>query len=209
MTVRCDGGRTAGLLIRRVSVAAALTLGALPPVRLAAQDSAPPPARLWAPGAVQQRAPTTPRDNDSLVQAIEKQIRCTCGCNLDVYTCRTTDFTCTTSPAMHRSVLARLDSALEAGYDQAQAARVVLAGFEQQYGQQVFMAPPRRGFNWSAYVMPFAALAFGIVLLVWLMRRWIRGRPAEPVAEGTAPLPEGIAPDEAARLERELERFEA
>lgn len=172
------------------------------------QDSAPPAARLWAPGAVQQRAPTTARDNDSLVQAIEKQIRCTCGCNLDVYTCRTTDFTCTTSPAMHRAVLARLDSALQAGYDDAQASRVVLAGFERQYGQQVYMAPPRRGFNWSAYVMPFVALAFGIVLVVWLMRRWIRSSPRLPSPDSQS-LVEGMAPEDAEKLARELERFEA
>src|SRR4051794_6291308 len=33
--------------------------------------------------------------------ALEHQIRCQCGCTLDVYTCRTTDFSCQVSPAMH------------------------------------------------------------------------------------------------------------
>ncbi len=164
---------------------------------------------------VQQRERTTARENDSLVQAIERQIRCTCGCNLDVFTCRTTDFTCTTSPAMHRAVLARLDSALQAGFDRVQAARAVVAGFETQYGQQVLMAPPRRGFNLSAYVMPFAALAAGIVVLVWLMRRWVRARPRAVAsqegasAEVTPAAPPGVSPDELERLRRELERFEA
>ena len=29
---------------------------------------------------------------------------CPCPCTLDVYTCRTTDFSCTISPAVHRDI---------------------------------------------------------------------------------------------------------
>src|SRR5690348_18097192 len=32
--------------------------------------------------------------------------RSNCGCTLDVFTCRTTDFSCTYSPRLHREVLA-------------------------------------------------------------------------------------------------------
>src|SRR5690349_3199734 len=39
--------------------------------------------------------PVTAKDNLAAIQQIEKQLRCTCGCNLDIYTCRTTDFSCT------------------------------------------------------------------------------------------------------------------
>ncbi len=45
-------------------------------------------------------------DNDAGIIAIERRLRCRCGCMLDVYTCRTTDFTCTYSPEMHREVIA-------------------------------------------------------------------------------------------------------
>jgi len=37
---------------------------------------------------------------------LEHHIHCQCGCNLDVYTCRTTDFSCEVSPAMHKDVMA-------------------------------------------------------------------------------------------------------
>src|SRR5689334_4172708 len=37
--------------------------------------------------------------------ALEHRIRCQCGCTLDVYTCRTTDFSCQVSPSMHRDVM--------------------------------------------------------------------------------------------------------
>lgn len=148
---------------------------------------------------MQERSPTS-RDNDSLVKAIEGKIHCTCGCNLDVFTCRTTDFTCATSPAMHRLVLARLDS----GMTSAQ----VIAAFERQYGQSVLMEPPKRGFNWAAYVMPFVGLAFGLALLGFIMRRWIRARPAEPL-EPVVPAGAQGSSEEVERLKRELEKFEA
>ncbi len=197
-----------------------LMLHASTPPRLHALTQDPPAprdsvGRLWNPGVVQQRAVTDPRDNDSLVQAIEGRIKCTCGCNLDVYTCRTTDFTCATSPAMHRAVLARLDSALEAGYAAAQAADTVVAGFESQYGQVVLMAPPRRGFNWAAYVMPFVGLAVGLGLLVGLMRRWMRARDAAAPSPSVAMVPAegqpppGVSAAEFERLRAELEHFEA
>jgi cytochrome c-type biogenesis protein CcmH len=172
---------------------------AIPP--LVAQDSV---GRLWNPDAVQQRAPTTERDNDSTVKAIEGRLRCTCGCNLDVFTCRTTDFTCATSPAMHRLVLARLDSAM--------TPEQVVDAFVTQYGMAVLMAPPRGGFNWTAYIMPFVGLGLGLAIVVGLMRRWIRSRPAEapasPVAGSTLPVA-GPSDPELERLRRELEHFEA
>jgi cytochrome c-type biogenesis protein CcmH len=164
--------------------------------------------RLSVPDAVQERAVTTARDDDSLVQAIEHRIHCTCGCNLDVFTCRTTDFTCATSPAMHRVVLARLDSNMNAAQ--------VVAAFERQYGQSILMQPPKRGFNWTAYVTPFVALGVGLLLLgAWMRRmqagRTQTGRRADDDAEllPVGPSARPPVPDELERLKRELEKFEA
>jgi len=157
--------------------------------------------RLAVPEAAgRSTAAVTARDDAALVQAIEHQIRCTCGCNLDVFTCRTTDFTCTTSPAMHQLVLARLDS----GMSEAQ----VLASFQKQYGEMIFMAPPRHGFNWAAYLMPFIGLGVGIGLVVGVVKRWSKPAPAaapEPAAAAEA----GATPEEMEQLQRALEKFEA
>jgi cytochrome c-type biogenesis protein CcmH/NrfF len=154
---------------------------------------------LAYPGVVQERSRTTARDDALLVQALERRIHCTCGCGLDVFTCRTTDFTCTTSPAMHRVVLARLDSAMTA--DQ------VVDAFERQYGTSILMQPPKKGFNLAAYVVPFVVLGAGMTLLAWFMRRWVT-RPAGAAAEVpvTAPAPPSA---DVERLQRELEKFEA
>jgi cytochrome c-type biogenesis protein CcmH/NrfF len=193
---------------------AVLFLFLLLPGVLAAQDSArvdSAAGRLWEPRFVQEREPTVARGDDEIIKTLEGKLRCTCGCNLDVFTCRTTDFTCTTSPAMHRLVLARIDSGL--------TAEQVIARFETQYGQAVLMAPPRRGFNWAAYVMPFVGLGVGIVLLGMAMRKLVRTRATEtgPVATAAEPSsappvparPPGVSAEEMDRLRHELETFEA
>ena len=157
--------------------------------------------RLYAPEMVQAQSRVTAADNADLVKAIEGKIRCTCGCNLDVFTCRTTDFNCATSPAMHRQVMARLDSGMTAPQ--------ILAAFETQYGQAVMMAPPRRGFNWAAYLMPFVGLGAGIAVVLLVMRRWIRARPRVPLGTESAAPGAPVPDEELERLQRELERFEA
>jgi len=199
--------RRSALSLLALSAVAASLVAQLPTARdsaLSRQLKARPGdslGRLEVPEAAGRGArAVTARDNDALVVALEHRIRCTCGCNQDVYTCRTTDFTCTTSPAMHQLVLARLDS----GMTEAQ----VLDAFEKQYGEMIFMAPPKRGFNWTAYLMPFLGLGVGLGLVVGLVKRWAKvaaRTPAEPAA-----APEGVAtPEEMERLKRELEKFEA
>lgn len=129
----------------------------------------------------------TPEDRD----AMEHRLRCQCGCTLDVYTCRTTDFSCRVSPQMHRDVLALV----EGGYTEEE----ILAAFVDTYGEQVLMAPPRTGFNVLAYILPGIALAIGAIVLAGVIRRWqLRSRPT-----GDTPyLPATDAtPDELARLE--------
>ena len=114
-------------------------------------------------------APTpgaTPSMTDAQRDDLEHQIHCQCGCNLDVYTCRTTDFACSVSPAMHSDVMG-----LVAGGHSAQE---ILAAFKAIYGEKVLMAPVRSGFNLLGYTVPFIALGTGAVVLAALMRRWKR-----------------------------------
>ncbi len=50
------------------------------------------------------------------------------------------------------------------------------------FGPAVLAAPPREGFNWTAWVMPFVALLLGLVVVQQVIRRW-RARPSEPPPE--------------------------
>lgn len=140
---------------------------------------------LYRPDLVQQRAVVTAADNDPVVKELEKKLKCTCGCNLDIYVCRTTDFTCQYSPALHQEVV----DLRAAGKDP----EAVLAAFVAKYGEQILMAPPAEGFNLAGYLVPGAAvLVAGSLIGLVLLRRSRDAapepRPALP-ADQTAPNP--------------------
>jgi cytochrome c-type biogenesis protein CcmH len=122
--------------------------------------------------------------------ALEHRIRCQCGCTLDVFTCRTTDFSCQVSPAMHRDVMALVAG----GYD----APEILDAFVKAYGEQALMAPPRQGFNLVGYVLPGFAVFIGAIVLLVMIRRWRR-----PHASPASPLGAQLdaTPDELRRIE--------
>lgn len=128
----------------------------------------------------------TPADRD----ALEHRIRCQCGCTLDVFTCRTTDFSCQVSPAMHRDIMSLVDG----GYD----AEEILDAFVNVYGDQALMAPPREGFNVVGYVLPGIAIAVGAIVLAIVIRRW--KRETQVAAASSAPGI-GATPDELEKLE--------
>jgi cytochrome c-type biogenesis protein CcmH len=116
-----------------------------------------------------------PSMTDAQRDDLEHQIHCQCGCNLDVYTCRTTDFACSVSPAMHADVMG-----LVAG---GHGAQEILSAFKAVYGERVLMAPVRSGFNLVGYTMPFIALGAGAVVVAALLRRWkSQTPPTLPVA---------------------------
>lgn len=133
--------------------------------------------------------------------ALEHRIKCQCGCILDIYTCRTTDFTCQVSPAMHRDVL-RL---VEGGYD----APEILDAFVQTFGEVALTEPKKEGFNWAGYLAPGIAIMTGAVVITMMLRKW--GAEARVAAEaraaaapaGGAVVP-GLSADDLARLDRAM-----
>jgi cytochrome c-type biogenesis protein CcmH len=159
------------------------------------QDAYRPVLRPAKPGA-------TPQLTDDQRDALEHRIKCQCGCILDVYTCRTTDFTCTVSPAMHRDVL-RL---IAGGYD----AEEILAAFVETYGEVAMTEPKKEGFNWAGYFAPSVAMATGAIVLTVMLRRWAAEsrQGAEARAAAAAGVPRasvaGMSSDDAARLDRAL-----
>jgi len=141
--------------------------------------------------------------NDPVVVGIERRIRCTCGCGLDVFTCRTTDFTCSYSPALHDEVVERLA--------QTRSADAVVAAFVAKYGESILMAPKAQGFGIVGYLLPGSLILIaGLVLAAFLLRRSRRTRPGPSLAAGSSEPPAqplGTSA-ELARLERALGELE-
>jgi cytochrome c-type biogenesis protein CcmH len=81
--------------------------------------------------------------------------------------------------------------------------------FVQQYGPQVLGEPPREGFNWLAWILPFAALLGGAAFL-WFKTKKMFG-PQPQLAEGedhAIHKGEESAKDEYQRkLEEELDEY--
>ena len=159
------------------------------------------------------RAPTEIADYDERIKAIEHRLACNCGCTLDIFTCRTTDFTCTYSPELHREVVA-LDRA-------GKTAQEILDAFVAKYGEKALMAPKAEGFNLWGYLLPGSAILLaGGALVAVLSRR--RAAVAEAGSAGTAePSPSVVldgsdrqhspapaSPEEMERLRRALAEVE-
>jgi cytochrome c-type biogenesis protein CcmH len=145
------------------------------------------------------RAPTDPEENEAAIQAIETRLACNCGCTLDVFTCRTTDFSCTYSPKLHREVLALRNQGL--------SAQQVLDAFVAKYGEKALMAPKPRGFNLAGYLVPGAAIAAaGAALMLVISRR----RTAVTAGGAPGATPPGVqgSPEELDRLQRALDEVE-
>ncbi len=131
--------------------------------------SGPMAQDAYRPVKLEPRAGAAPSMTAEARDDLEHDIKCQCGCVLDIYTCRTTDFSCAVSPAMHTDVM----GLVAGGY----GAQQILDAFQAVYGEQVLMAPLMRGFNWVGYLMPFVALVTGGVTIAMLIRRWgARGR---------------------------------
>ena len=159
------------------------------------------------------RAPTEIADYDERIKTIEQRLACSCGCTLDIFTCRTTDFTCTYSPELHREVV-ELDRA-------GKSAQEILDAFVDKYGEKALMAPKPEGFNLWGYLLPGSAIVVaGGALVAFISRRRVKVAGTDAPAGGEsgldtgAPRPEGppptasATPEEMERLRRALAEVE-
>jgi cytochrome c-type biogenesis protein CcmH/NrfF len=156
---------------------------------------------LRDPGAVgRPRDATRIEDYDERIKAIEHRLACNCGCTLDVFTCRTTDFTCTYSPKLHREVVA-MDKA-------GKSAEEILDAFVAEYGEKALMAPKPEGFNLWGYLLPGSLiLVAGGGLFAFISRRRLAVAGGAPSAADTTPGEESArhaTPEELERLRRAL-----
>lgn len=200
-----DNARTSRRRFLRASISAGLASliaeQASATILRQAQDSVAkaPSGTLRDPSVVgRSRQPTDARDNAE-IQAIEQRLACSCGCTLDVFTCRTTDFTCTYSPELHREVLALRDG--------GKTAQEILDTFVAKYGEKALMAPKPRGFNLAGYFLPGTLIASaGAALVLYINRRRAVASVSGPAVESMRTV--HASPEELERLRRALADIE-
>jgi cytochrome c-type biogenesis protein CcmH len=101
------------------------------------------------------------------------KIMCTCSCGQMLLKCNHVG--CPNSEKMIRQLRTQVAST---GDDEA-----VLNWFRKEWGVTAVVEPSQHGFELLAWVMPFAGLGLGILLLVMIVRKWRARHPIQQTAE--------------------------
>jgi cytochrome c-type biogenesis protein CcmH len=123
---------------------------------------------------------------DGRAKALSMRMMCVCGCNQILGVCNHVG--CTYSHDMLKEIDTRLG--------RGESDDLLLQDFVQEYGAAVLLLPAAKGFNLWMWIMPFVAVAGGILLVRVALIRWRHN--AAVVA------PAHVAPDLLDRARREI-----
>lgn len=150
---------------------------------------------LAAPAALAQAPTPIPglaQISDDQVNAIAKQMYCPVCENTPLDVCPTQ--ACIEWRELIREMLAQGKSEAE-----------IKQYFVDRFGDRVLAAPPARGLNWLAYVIPPVIILLGVYLLFSAFRAWKQAAPA-PGGPQAPPASAAPADDYVRRLEEELRK---
>jgi len=129
-----------------------------------------------------------PRDISREYKETCDQLMCQCGCNEQLSVCAMQN--CSSATPMRAEIRERLL--------RGESVDAIVASFVARYGKQVLSAPTMKGFDITAWIMPFLIFCLGIVVVGWIVVRMVR--PLTAAEQAPAPLDP--------RVERELKDFE-
>jgi len=137
-------------------------------------------------------APTAASERHPTLVELESEVICpTCHTTLDQ----------SDSPIAQR-MKAFIRTRIAAGDTKSEIKAKLVANF----GEAVLAAPPKKGFNLLAWVLPFVGIGAGAIVLGVLAWRWSRSRPrGDPEDAPAAPLD----PELERRVADALARFDA
>jgi cytochrome c-type biogenesis protein CcmH len=133
--------------------------------------------------------------SSTTLSELEKALMCVCGCSMTLSSCQ-----CSKADQMR----ADLASRLEAGA----TAQEILKSYVAMYGEKVLSSPPKKGFNLTAWIIPFVAIASGLVLLGYVIRRLMRPYGREtPKTGAPSPRESGHMGKRREELQEELKQY--
>jgi cytochrome c-type biogenesis protein CcmH len=112
--------------------------------------------------------------DDERYKELQTHFICLCGCNMGPLN-MCTMIGCGHSGPMRTEIKAMID--------EGKTDEQITNAFVQKYGKWVLSAPTTEGFNITAWIMPFAALAAGALAVAFLVKNW-RGKTAAIPAAG-------------------------
>lgn len=135
------------------------------------------------------------RADSATVSDISKQLVCQCGCNMVLGNCSHAE--CASREAM--TALLRQEIA------QDKSAAEIIQSFVARYGEKVLSAPPKQGFNLTAWILPFAAILVGGGVIYLALKKWVKQGKNRQINTITEAQEGGEEYWE--RLEKELKEF--
>ena len=176
-------------LLAHVAAAATLALSASLPAALPANAS------LSAVYAQIQQSEGHYHEGElgELFLQIESNLKCNCGCNLDVHSCQF-QMQCGTSPAWSDRIRTQLE--------QGMTPEAIEAGFVAEFGPTVLMTPPAEGFNLVGYLLPALAIVTAGMLVGLVARGGVGRRETD-----LAPVHE-VSDAEEERLREAMKRMD-
>jgi len=133
-------------------------------------------------------------------QEITGSLSCYCGCGLLLADCAPEE--CATSRELRQEVRNQLS--------QDKNNRQVIQSMVSIYGEKVLAAPPKSGFNLSAYILPFVFLILGASIVYSIARRWMGGddQSGGDTGNGNPAYTGDDALKHRSRIEEELRDFD-
>ena len=129
------------------------------------------------------------------LRRVADRVSCQCGCSYTVGSCNMLNC------HFRDPILQRIGDGLEAGMPEAE----VLEGVYEEYGPETRVQPRSDGFGRVGWIAPFAAMTFGLAVVVLVMRRWRTGNAERSRDSGVS---DDVVDRYRARIEEDLAEFE-
>lgn len=145
--------------------------------------------------------------DEAAFRRVSSRLLCQCGCGYMVLSCNHLE--CPSATYIRKTIR----TALAEGKTEEAAFQMIV----DQYGPKVLPEPPRKGFAWMAWIMPFAGLLLGGGAVAFVLYRWKKTSVGELPEEPGETTPETAAPPEVpaaviekyrAQIDRQLEKEE-
>jgi cytochrome c-type biogenesis protein CcmH len=146
--------------------------------------------------AVALAGPAPGIDTERAYHSVGEKLICLCGCMQSVYGCN--HYGCPQSDNLRKEVRAAIAS--------TNTEDDALAVMVKEYGDKILTEPPKRGFSLSAWIMPFAVLGAGGVLVILVLQGWKRHSMKVAVAAGPrSTVDQALLDKYAKRIDDEIE----
>ncbi len=114
------------------------------------------------------------RADSPTVSGISKELICQCGCTLVLANCN------------HDECMSqdKMTTLIEQKIAEGQSSEQIIQFFVAQYGEEVLASPPKRGFNLTAWILPFAVILGGGGIIYIALKKWVkRGKQSQASIE--------------------------